>query len=88
MPAAIQAPRPVVDVVPLAKQWIEQWAADYALRLPPEAYSELLNLGSAAMLGVPREHVQPVIDQFSMIAATQQFKDLRRIEEEELLLLL
>jgi hypothetical protein len=80
--------RPQVDVVPMARAWIEQWAQDYALRLPPDAYAELLNLGAAAMLGVPRGTVQPVIDQFSLVAAAQQFEAARREDEDEALLLL
>jgi len=79
--------RVTVDVVPVAKQWLDQWAKQYGLRLPANAYADLLNLGSAAIASVPRKLVDPVIDQASIDEATRQLLESRNKEDEELLLL-
>lgn len=88
----VEAPKPSnparVDVSPAAAAWVDGWAREYKVSLPPQAYRQLLELGASAIAGVPRSNVEPYIDS----AALENYVSMRqarqmRAEEEFLLLL-
>ena len=92
-PVAKPAPKPEatparVDVSPAAAAWVDGWAREYKVSLPPEAYRQLLQLGASAIASVPRSNVEPYIDS-DAIENYVSIKQWQRMKaEEELLLML
>lgn len=92
IPQPTTAPKPSeparVDVSPAAAAWVDGWAREYKVSLPPEAYRQLLQLGASAIAGVPRSNVEPYIDSVALENYVSIKQSQRMRADEELLLLL